>query len=71
MLNLGLSIGTIALFLQEDQEGIPVAYTIELNPVYTNESGTTYTTESGANYTIELPPVYVSEDGSQTYTTEG
>lgn len=71
MLSLGLGIGTIALSL-ELPSGEPVAYTIELNPVYTDESGTTYTNEAGtANYTIELPPVYVTEDGTQTYTTEG
>lgn len=70
MLGLGLDIPTLSLRL-ELGEGVPVAYTVELNPVYTNESGVTYTDEAGTNYTIELPPVYVTEDGVQTYVTEG
>ncbi len=73
MLNLGLSIGTIALTLLEDQEGIPVPYEVEFSSTYsyTNESGTQYVNEFGENYVVETLPYYVSEDGLQTYTTEG
>ncbi len=72
MLGLGLDIPTISLRL-ELVEGIPVPYEVEFDAAYayTDESGTQYVNEFGENYVIESLPLYVTEDGLQTYTTEG